>query len=143
MRCKLNFLVSSACNFLSLSNFWLFILFLLFVLILFILKIIFYFFQTAPITAKGNEILKWAVGQIESPPDYSELIVPNSISSNQSYKMPLDLFRRWWIMARFFAVYMRSVIFSWIDQTFAAFTSVGLLLNLIQIYDITFLKLSL
>ncbi|VDN55850.1 unnamed protein product [Dracunculus medinensis] len=50
--------------------------------------------ETAPITAKGNEILKWAVGQIESPPDYSELIVPNSISSNQSYKMPLDLFRR-------------------------------------------------
>ncbi|MFH4979908.1 hypothetical protein AB6A40_006617 [Gnathostoma spinigerum] len=30
--------------------------------------------ETAPVTVKGNEILKWAVGQTTSPPDYSDLI---------------------------------------------------------------------
>uniref|UniRef100_A0A1I7Z6G7 SH2 domain-containing protein n=1 Tax=Steinernema glaseri TaxID=37863 RepID=A0A1I7Z6G7_9BILA len=36
--------------------------------------------ETAPITSKGKEILKWAVGQLSSAPDYTELL--ESVASN-------------------------------------------------------------
>ncbi|KHJ89636.1 SH2 domain protein, partial [Oesophagostomum dentatum] len=34
--------------------------------------------QTAPITMKGGEILKWSVGQMFRPPDYHD-IVPETV----------------------------------------------------------------
>lgn len=30
--------------------------------------------ETAPITAKGGEILKWSVGQMFRPPDYHDIV---------------------------------------------------------------------
>ncbi|CAI5449692.1 unnamed protein product [Caenorhabditis angaria] len=43
--------------------------------------------ETAPITAKGGEVLKWSVGQITRPADYHELLIDtnNLAAQNRSY----------------------------------------------------------
>lgn len=51
--------------------------------------------ETAPITMKGNEILKWAVGQISSPPDYAELLADSKLSLKQrTNTLPSSFYRR-------------------------------------------------
>ncbi|GMR50807.1 hypothetical protein PMAYCL1PPCAC_21002, partial [Pristionchus mayeri] len=39
--------------------------------------------ETAPITLKGNEILKWAVGQVRRPADYMDLI-PSELANSSA-----------------------------------------------------------
>uniref|UniRef100_A0A0N5AC58 SH2 domain-containing protein n=1 Tax=Syphacia muris TaxID=451379 RepID=A0A0N5AC58_9BILA len=50
--------------------------------------------ETAPITMKGNEILKWAVGQVSSPPDYAELLLDSKTLKQRSNTLPSLLYRR-------------------------------------------------
>ncbi|VDK45964.1 unnamed protein product [Anisakis simplex] len=44
--------------------------------------------ETAPITARGNEILKWPIGQYCSPPDYADLMMQVSSSADGRMTAP-------------------------------------------------------
>ncbi|KHN88284.1 SH2 domain-containing protein 4B [Toxocara canis] len=52
--------------------------------------------ETAPITVKGNEILKWPVGQNCSPPDYADLIFETSMlpGGTHANTLPASIYRR-------------------------------------------------
>ncbi|CAD6197109.1 unnamed protein product [Caenorhabditis auriculariae] len=48
--------------------------------------------ETAPITAKGGEVLKWAVGQAVRPADFSDLLPEPSVLSNPFGRYPVGRF---------------------------------------------------
>uniref|UniRef100_F1KT39 SH2 domain-containing protein 4B n=1 Tax=Ascaris suum TaxID=6253 RepID=F1KT39_ASCSU len=52
--------------------------------------------ETAPITFKGNEILKWPVGQNCSPPDYADLIFETNAlpGGTHANTLPASFYRR-------------------------------------------------